>query len=299
MLAQSRIINAKGFAKVSAEVYRNFAGDMGPAVRRVALLGGDVPRIKTLADFVALMNEGVDTAVAFAEQDARGGDYELLEELDMADAQKLQEQLDAVTAERKQLGDELAKVKGQLDKLNPQVGEIEKMSERLGKLETDLASASAQNKALVDRLNTTEGVLSAERQAAKAARIDKFCETQLAAGRITPAEMDAGLKAQLMRLDDTDVVKFGEGEAAKEATLLQNQLDLISARTPVVKFNESGTAGKGGPANAKIEAEDPVMGKKVMMDKGLLDHYNEHSEEYAKMGIGLAAVAKGEAFGKL
>lgn len=50
----ARMINNKAYRKVSAEIYDDFENDgqhYGKTLRRVALLGGEIPQVKTLADF--------------------------------------------------------------------------------------------------------------------------------------------------------------------------------------------------------------------------------------------------------
>lgn len=57
----ARLIKSKAYRKVSAEVYDNFTDDhgngYGKALRRVALLGGEIPQIKRLADIPTNFSE--------------------------------------------------------------------------------------------------------------------------------------------------------------------------------------------------------------------------------------------------
>ena len=66
----ARLIKGKAYRKVSAEVYENFTDDhgngYGKALRRVALLGGEIPQIKRLADIPTNFSEADDARVYVA-----------------------------------------------------------------------------------------------------------------------------------------------------------------------------------------------------------------------------------------
>lgn len=49
-------IRRRAYTRISAELYRDYK-DLGPALRRVALLGGAIPKVKTLQDVIALHSD--------------------------------------------------------------------------------------------------------------------------------------------------------------------------------------------------------------------------------------------------
>lgn len=94
------IIQEKRYKRISAELYEDFQEDgksHGLALRRVALLGADIPEVKTLADVVAL-SEASSLVYAFSE----GG-------TEMDPNQDLVKRLAEVEKRNKELSDALAK----------------------------------------------------------------------------------------------------------------------------------------------------------------------------------------------
>ena len=294
----AELINRRAYRKVSVEIYPDFAGQ-GPALRRVALLGGELPQIKTLDDFLALYADSQTKAAwvsAYSETDQKGGEVKTVQfEEKKTMPEMTQEQIDKIVSDRvaaaaRVQADELAKVKTEM---------AAKFSEADAKHAADLKAATDVATALSARVQLGETQLSAERVKAKAAVIDAFIEKHQATGQIVPAELDAGLRQQLLALDDVTVVQFGEGDKAVKKTLLQSQLDIISARQPVVKFGEQAKAGDGTPgAEWKTDVVDTVTGEKIPKVKAAtIKNYAEHEEDYRRMGVTLTALAKGDSFG--
>jgi len=290
----AELINSRAYRTVSPEVYVDFAG-LGPALRRVALLGGQLPHIKTLDDVMALFADGAGVRqTAFSEQDAKGGKFEAIRfEEKNSMPEMTAEQINALKrdvaeAVRKETESVITGLQGQ----------VTKFQEANTKLAGELKAATDGATALGARVQVTEQQLTIERSKAKGAQIDAFVEKQIADGRITPAEVDAGLKAQLMALDDATVITFGEGEKAAKKTLLRNALDLIAARAPVVKFGEQGKAGSGSPDGEwKTDVIDQITGEKVPRVKAeTLKSYAENTESYRKMGVTLKTLAAGDNF---
>jgi len=287
----AELINSRAYRTVSPEVYVDFAG-LGPALRRVALLGGQLPHIKTLDDVMALFADGAGVRqTAFSEQDAKGGRFEAIRfEEKNSMPEMTAEQINALKREaaeaaKKEMEIQVAAVKA----------DVTKFAEANAKLAGELKAATDGATALAARVQVTEQQLTIERSKAKGAQIDAFVEKQIGEGRITPAEVDAGLKAQLMALDDATVVAFSE---TRKVTLLQNALDLIAARAPVVTFGEQGKTGSGSPDSEwKTDVIDQVTGEKVPRVKAeTVKSYAENTDSYRKMGVTLRTLAAGDNF---
>ena len=86
----------------------------------------------------------------------------------------------------------------------------------------------------------------------KQTKVNKFCESAIAEGKITPAEVSGGLKDILMGMDDERVRKFSDG---RESTELDKQIDLIKARPKLHVFSEklSGDASDSPENDAYIK----------------------------------------------
>lgn len=72
----------------------------------------------------------------------------------------------------------------------------------------------------------------------KGDRVKKFCEDAIKAGKIAPAELDAGLRAQLLRADDSRLLKFSEAGREFEGTELDMQIAAIESRPQLAIFSE-------------------------------------------------------------
>lgn len=305
----AELITARAYRTVSPEIYTNFGGTMGPALRRVALLGGQIPHIKTLDDVMALYAEFREPGVWHA-ADEPGGEYITLKtETDPMDEKEMQKKIDEHEAGRKKADEEhaaavkkyeeaAAEEKKKAEATAEEVKKLTEASAALGKELEGIKEAQRQPgrsldnlKKFVDKGAVTEAV---DRLEEKSAIIDSFIEQQVRAGKLTPAEIDAGLKAHLMALDDSTVVIFGEGDGAKKKTMLESALDLIVVRKPIVKLGETAIAGAGGPLNDgwKTDVIDPATGEKVeRVRKETLKYYLEHREEFESKGMTLKGLA--------
>ncbi len=70
-----QLVNRRAYRKISAEIYTEFADQgeqYGLVLRRVVLLGGEIPQVKSLADIPAVANGEVNGVEIFAEGTHRG-----------------------------------------------------------------------------------------------------------------------------------------------------------------------------------------------------------------------------------
>jgi hypothetical protein len=87
---------------------------------------------------------------------------------------------------------------------------------------------------------------------AKQDKVKKFCEQAVRDGKVTPAELNSGLKDLLMSSDDTKALKFSDGSTM---TALDKQIDLISKRAKLNIFSEKMPASKDERAALDSEAD--------------------------------------------
>jgi len=307
----AELIRARAYRTVSPEIYTNFGGKMGPALRRVALLGGQIPHIKTLDDVMALYAELGEPGVWHA-ADESGGEYITLKtETDPMDEKELQKkiaELEAAKAQAdkdhaaalKKFEEQSAGEKAKAEETAAKAAEqVAKLNEQVGELDTQLKAIKENREpsqsidALKTRVDSEDEKGAIDRLQEKALLIDKFIEQQVRAGRVAPAEVDAGLKLHLMELDDSTVIVFGEADGARKKTLLESALDLILARKAVVKLGETAIVGdKPFSSDWRTDVIDPANGEKVeRVRKETLAYYLEHREEFESQGMSLKKLA--------
>lgn len=103
---------------------------------------------------------------------------------------------------------------------------------------------------------------------AKQAKVAKFCETAIAEGKVTPAEISGGLRDLLMGADDANVKKFSDGTSDTE---LDRQIKLINARPKLHIFSEKMPGSPDGAVhNASEEARIKAMKARTDLGKKAL-----------------------------
>jgi len=109
----AELIKRGAYKRVSSEIYTNFKDGkkaVGHALRRVAILGGEIPEVKTLQDVAALYADGQPTAwVNFDEVDVEKPTKEDTK-MDEKEIQQLKEEKAAADARAKKAEDELVKL---------------------------------------------------------------------------------------------------------------------------------------------------------------------------------------------
>lgn len=198
----AELINKKAFKRISAEIYNDYNGK-GLALRRVAILGGDIPEVKTLQDIAALYSDDArqdqTTWVTLSEAAPKSGpDVKAAEPATPAPATREETNMDIT---------ELA------EKVIDLSEKVTKMEEE-GKVKDDKIKAlEAEHKDTVTKLSEVE-------QKKKAEDIDRFCMDLMRTGRTSPALLKLGLQQFMAGLDDNEVVKFGEGAKTYDLTPL-------------------------------------------------------------------------------
>lgn len=99
-----KLVESKAYSKVSAELYVDYVDasgkHYGPTLRRVAILGADIPHIKTLNDLCVIYNTEDNLQIkTFSMEDSM--DVKLMEELKVKESAILKLQEDSKASEQK------------------------------------------------------------------------------------------------------------------------------------------------------------------------------------------------------
>ena len=197
----------KAYKYVSAEIYPFFVKNgenLGKVLRRIALLGADIPKVKSLNEVLARYDENEPETILIGANDMTEKLKKELEET-KAQAKKFSEELEAKKAEFQKLLDEKTALEAKLKSGEP------KIHEQLKKFSEELKAKNDEIKSLKERSTVLEQTLAAQKRAAHLREIDQFCEDLKKKG-LSAAIEDAGLKNFLLALNDKTTIKFSEDD---------------------------------------------------------------------------------------
>lgn len=235
------VIQKKRYKRISAELYADYKGN-GVTLRRVSLLGAEIPEVKTLADVVALDEMSPDDLIL---TEHVGGTT-------MADP--------VVTAPAAKSAAELAAEQMAKDNADLKL--------RVQKLEEDNKALDAAHKATAQELAKKE--VESRRSA-----IGAFCEDLKRAGKVLPKWEEQGLRKFMETLEDSKVQKFAEGK--EELSPLSFMKKLLSDMPDVVKLSELASTDAGKEAllkNTDVASKD----KNARLDKAAQAHIAEQAK---------------------
>lgn len=275
------LINNKAFKKCSVEIYDNYtdgAGTQhGKALRRIALLGGAIPRIRGLSDWAALYGEdAAGRIVSFAEGDQPYQTYSADETLTAAvekenvvaklsriwwtwDDQRWEIMASAaLTSEEKKaklqaMSEELLtlleETTGELvDQYQEGGSKMEKKPDPGVKTYTEAevaARIAEETKAYTERLAKVE---AEQRQSSVAA----FAERLKKAGLAPAVADDPQFRAFAEQLESDTIQSFAEGKTAPRGwfeTFMESLIEKAQSGKLVVAFGErTGETTAAGPA---------------------------------------------------
>lgn len=124
-----------------------------------------------------------------------------------------------------------------------------KFSEGAQALLSDVENRLARAKARLEEQERREKLAGLKKRQAK---VNKFCEDAIAEGKVTPAELAAGLKDTLLQLDDETVKKFSDGSSN---TALDGMIASIKARPKLSIFSEKMPVSRDALAAEQAEAD--------------------------------------------
>ncbi|MBU0516546.1 MAG: phage protease [Proteobacteria bacterium] len=224
------LVKKGAYRRVSAEVYRNFkrgAQNVGFVLRRVALLGGEIPEIKTLEDVAALYEEpatpGDTEWLACHDAPATPADEPSGEEVAAPAAETKQyaeaEVVARLEAERAQARQEVARAEAEARDAQARCAETEARLVRLSEEET-----RTRIERLIARLKQGRGHLA-----------------------LAPAMVDGPVSEFLGGLDHEATVRFGEADRPLADAFVQVIEALLEAQGRGAAFVTFGETAPQSP----------------------------------------------------
>lgn len=223
------LIGKGAYRRVSSEIYHNF-DDRGHALRRVALLGGEIPEVKTLQDVLALYADGEDTTWVIFDESPQ-----------------------STRKEKNTMSDNNNK--------------LEKLQEDMTKLSGQVATLTAEKSDLSEKIKTLEAekkaaleTLSEKAKAEKALKVRAMFQPLREKG-LAPA-VAGRLQAFAERLDASAVEKFGEDEHTlldEFGAVLESMHRRDADGTLIVPFGEVAPGSDGERGTDEDEREKAVQ----------------------------------------
>ena len=295
------VIKKGAYKFPSVEIYKDYVKNgksLGPVLRRIAILGADIPRIKTLQDISALYTASEEDGpiwISHGEQDRQkqiGGnsmDPKELEELKAQVQKDLEEQLklqaesfdEARAKEITALEEKISGLTTQLEELKAKTVADEngvKAQEavrdaKMTDLQSKIDDLAAKNSAL-------EQSLSQQKVDAHLTQVSAFCENLKVKG-LAPAIVDDGndsIRSYLVALDWQKPVVFAEGEPEK--THFDKFSELLSSM--ITRQGEGKFFVPQGVIPKEDEEEVPsgIDEDGLKLDKRIRAYAEEHSVSY-------------------
>jgi hypothetical protein len=217
------LISKGAYKRISSEIYNDYNGK-GYALRRVAILGGDIPEVKTLADIAALYSDSPagTTWVTLSEAAPKS--------------------VEGGAAAAPATGEENTNMNMDVQELAEKVTELTELVNKTTALhEADkarIAALEGENKKHLDKFTEAESKRKAE-------DIKRFCMDRMKEGRLSPALWSMGLEKFMADLDDQSIVRFGEGKKTSDLTPLEFMKKLFMAipKNTLVRLGEVGATG--------------------------------------------------------
>lgn len=220
------LIEKKAYKRISSEIYKNYK-EKGHALRRVALLGGQIPEVKSLQDVAALYADGEETTWVDFHEDTQSKKRKGKNK--MPDLDKMQEQID-------------------------------KLSETVTNLTTENADLKGKVETLEGEKSQVTAKLTEHEKAAKTSKVKGMIQPFRDAGLAAVAA--DGLEAFAENLDGSTVVKFGEKEQTPLdafGEVLNGLLKKEEDGKLVVQFGEQAPGSDGERGSDEDEREKAVL----------------------------------------
>lgn len=256
-------IKSGGFRRVSSEIAKNYQSENGDKYKWVfyglALLGQDIPKLKLLKDLpVPIFGELPDTEVFRFDKSElnKGGEKKMPEPV------KEEKTVEVDAREYAELRDAKDKLRDQQE-LETQITELSEKIETLKGEKDDLQG----------KIDKAEEKFAEQAKAAKKAKIGSAIEQLIKDGRMSPAESEVETTF-CERLDDAEVIEFGEGEDKISGTALDLHLKSLEGRpkNSHVDYSERSKTSKKG--------DREVVDSEEELHKRALEYAEEHKVSY-------------------
>jgi len=209
-------LRKKAYRYISAEIYPSFlqeGKDLGKVLRRIALLGADIPVIKSLQEVMARYDED-----SFDESQTTfwTGACDIMNE---DEKKRVEEEAAAAVVIAEVAASAEAAAQTQAIKMAETDGKLLEFTEQMKAKDTEIAELKAASEALATERK-------AEKCASHLRDIDLFCEQLKSSKGLSAAVLDeGGVKDFLTCLDTNSSIKFSETE---EKTAYQKAVEVFS-----------------------------------------------------------------------
>jgi len=231
------LIGKGAFKRISSEVYNDYNGK-GLALRRVAILGGDIPEVKTLQDIAALYAEkpkGESTWINLSEKDQKSA---------------------APPAPAKAAGDGINVPPDGGKETNMDVTELSEQVTKLTEMMTQMQEEAKAKDAKIIELQTASTAavtrLSEVEKNKKRDDIKLYLKDRVKDGQISPALVTLGLERFMEGLDDASVMKFNDKTGDQTPLAFMKKFLNAIPKWSVVRFGEIGNPDQTKGKEEKI-----------------------------------------------
>ena len=251
--AVANIIKNKGYKRVSVEIYPNYQAPngirFGLTLARIALLGTDIPAIKTLKDVEALYSENsknqTKEVVYMAAEKKEDILHEEVEELEEEqEEQDVAEETPAATPDADKPAEEATSDKPKETTEQPMVmAELRQMKANYDEMKSKVEASSNIIKVLQDQV-------AQQKAKAELAYDEKFLDDMTAEGKLPPAVRSKALTLMGQLRSVEKPLKYTEldaegKEVEKEGTVLDVFKDMVDSLAVTIDMAET---AKGTPA---------------------------------------------------
>lgn len=311
------LIKAKAYDRVSSEIYMRYERGKkkyGKVLAAVALLGAEIPAVKTLKDVLALYDqngEGIESKVYEYIIDV-DSDEEIIGGFDkMTDAEarlaQMEKQIADLTKAISESKTTLEEKDTTLEEKEQALKEKDTALEEKGKeLETATTTLEEKDKELETTKTALEEAQTRESEIAEAQRIsgiNSFLDESVTKGIVLPVFKD-DLMDLMCRVDGTEKIELTEtakdGKVTKrETTLLDLCKDMVGKFPKMVDFKELSSSGGGKEETVTTTQLEEQYGVDTTKNQDLVDvELAEKADKYAEehkvdQSTALIAVSKG------
>ncbi len=260
-----RLLNARRYKKISVELITEMADPHTEkkyrlVLKRVALLGGEMPEVHTLPEIPIAMQKNPSTATALAAADTVLFNFqeakmpEPTTQTPPADggtpaapadggekATGTEELLKQLQDSVAKIAEELAGLKTRLDDVEEKLKEPDEESDKAPPPATP-AAPGATPAAPTPEMKKMAAEIKTLKSTNKQGKITRELDALKRAGKVPPVLQEAGLASFAASLDDDAVRKFG-AKTLDGKTPLDAFLTVLSALPVTVKFVETAAAG--------------------------------------------------------
>lgn len=298
------LIKKKAYKRISCEIYQNYQDSKGKrhglALARVAILGGDIPAVKTLKDIEALYADNTH------DNEIRTVTYTMPETKETLDKKKEIEDEETEETPGEEENEETAEEEEEEEE---ETSEEETQEDTSNDTEKDKTEQSTQSDTeLVEKIKALEGIVKAQdvkiasieeesaRQLEEAAVVkdEAFLDKLTEAGTFPPALREKSLLLMSAYRQETGILKYTEKVDEKDVEMESTAYDIftniLETLPTMIEMSELGTSenkrpGSGGSSTGKEDKQYKHIDGYDVKDVEIADAADKYYEEHKADGI--------------